>query len=578
MPEGMTHRPAAPPYTGPDSAERAGPGATPESTGTLESVDGAIPPELVSGGAATARAVSAAIGTAPASTSPIPNAGLEQGEEAAAEAVATAGSTPSAQHAALDRSLVRGVAWMGTVRLGAQAASWASTLIVARLLTPRDYGLVGMGTLFMGLVTILSEFGIGTSIVTLRKLTQEQIAQINTVSVLFGITGFLVSCLAALPLAWFFKEPLLPPVVIALATAFVITSFRTVPYALLQRDLRFKRLAAVEGMQALLLAVAAVFFAWAGFHYWTLVISSLLGATFSTAIVLYFHRHSFARPRRETLSEAITFSRNIIVSRLSFYWFSNADYLVAGRVLGNTAFGAYQLAYTLSMTVIEKTSGLVLKVTPSVFSSVQHDKPALRRYWLGVTEGIALVTFPLTIGLALVARDVVTLILGAKWVPMVGALQILALYAAVRSLLPLTSQVLVATGRSRTDAIISLQIAITMPIAFWIGSYWGVTGIAAAWALVHPIFGLRITYRGFGRAGTTAGAYLAALWPAASSAAIMAAAVVTTGLVIPESWPGGARLALTVLAGAGSYAAAVMMLHRRRVMAFRQLWVSLRRR
>jgi O-antigen/teichoic acid export membrane protein len=569
----MSHRHPVSGSSDPDAAEPGAPSGSPNAAVAD------IPPDLVAGGDATARAVSAAIATAPAASQATPESGLDEGEEAAAEAVATAGTTPSAQHAALDRSLMRGLAWTGSVKLVHQGVAWASTLIVARLLTPRDYGLVGMGTLYMGLVTLLSEFGIGTSIVTLRHLTREQIAQINTLSVMFGIAGFLVSCLLAFPLAWFFKEPLLPPVIVALAGAFVITSFRTVPYALLQRDLRFKRLAALEGAQAILLATASVFFAWSGFHYWTLVISSLLGAAFSTGVVLYYHRHAFARPRRETLSEAITFSRSIIVGRLSFYWFSNADYLVAGKALGNAAFGAYQVAYNLSMTLLEKTSGLVLRVTPAVFSSVQNDTPALRRYWLGITEGTALVTFPITIGLSLVTRDFVTIVLGPKWYAMIGALQILSIYAGFRSILPLTSQLLVATRKgAKTDARNAFQVAIAMPLGFWIGSHWGVTGIAAAWAIVHPVFGLRLLRYGIKRVEATAGQYLQALRPALTGVAVMTVAVVASRLLMPDSWHGIARLVLEILAGAVAYCAAVLILHRDRLLAFRQLWLAMRKR
>ena len=569
----MSHRPSVSDSPNSSSVQSDAPSGAPNAAVAD------IPPDLVSGGAATARAVSAAIATAPAASQAMPEAGLDEGEEAAAEAVATAGATPSAQHAALDRSLMRGIAWTGSVKLLAQTVGWASTLVVARLLTPRDYGLVGIGTLYMGLVTLLGEFGIGTSIVTLRHLTREQVAQINSLSVMFGVAGFLVSCLAAFPLAWFFKEPLLPPVILALAGAFVITSFRTVPYALLQRDLRFKRLAALEGAQAVLLAVASVFFAWAGFHYWTLVISSLLGAAFSTGTVLYFHRNAFARPRRDTLAEAIAFSRTIIVGRLSFYWFSNADYLIAGKALGNAAFGAYQVAYNLSMTLLEKTSGLMLRVTPAIFSSVQDDKPALRRYWLGITEGTALVTFPITIGLSLVTRDFVTIVLGAKWYPMIGALQILSIYAGFRSILPITSQLLVATRKgAKVDARNAFQVAFAMPLGFWIGSHWGVTGIAAAWAIVHPVFGLRLLYFGIKRVETTVGQYLQALRPAITGAAVMTIAVVGTGLLMPDSWHGIVRLVLKILAGAVAYCATVLLLHWDRLLTFRQLWSTMRKR
>jgi PST family polysaccharide transporter len=116
-----------------------------------------------------------------------------------------------------------------------------------------------------------------------------------------------------------------------------------------------------------------------------------------------------------------------------------------------------------------------------------------------------------------------------------------------------------------------------MPLGFWIGSHWGVTGIAAAWALVHPIFGLRLLYFGIKRVETTVGQYLQALRPALTGAAVMTVAVVGTGLLMPDSWHGIARLVLKILAGAIAYCATVLILHQDRLLTFRQLWSAMRK-
>ena len=116
----------------------------------------------------------------------------------------------------LDGTLVRGLAWTGGVKWGAQVFAWASTLIVARLLTPDDYGLVGMATVYLGLVTMISEFGVGTTVLTLRELTEQEIAQLNGFSIILGLIGFTLSCLAAVPVGLFFKSPRLPMVIVAM--------------------------------------------------------------------------------------------------------------------------------------------------------------------------------------------------------------------------------------------------------------------------------------------------------------------------------------------------------------------------
>src|SRR5437016_4606056 len=255
-------------------------------------------------------------------------------------------------------------------------------------------------------------------------------------------TPRLAPCIVAIPLGRFFHAPQLPLVVVAMSTTFVITSFKTVPLALLQRDLRFKTLAFIDLSQALVLAISMVGFAVAGFRYWTLVCGGVLSALISTGAILRLRRAPLAWPRRTSLKPAITLSSNVLISRLCWYTSSNADFLVAGRILGKAALGFYNVGWTLASVPVDKVTALVGQVTPAFLSAVQTDHAALRRYLLRITEGIALITFPLGLGLALVAQDFVLVILGSKWSATIAPLRLLAAYATIRSITPLLAQVL----------------------------------------------------------------------------------------------------------------------------------------
>jgi PST family polysaccharide transporter len=186
----------------------------------------------------------------------------------------------------LRKSFVHSVAWTAGVRWGGQLVAWVATLAVARILSPDDFGLVSMASVYLGIVSLVSEFGIGTAIVTLRQMPPAQLAQLNLAAVFVGLAAFGVSCLVALPMGSFYHAPDLPPVVIVMSVGFIIGAFRSVPYALLQRDMSFKRLALVEGAQSLLLSGTSVVLALLGFRYWTLVIGSLLSAALSTGLTL----------------------------------------------------------------------------------------------------------------------------------------------------------------------------------------------------------------------------------------------------------------------------------------------------
>jgi Membrane protein involved in the export of O-antigen and teichoic acid len=484
-----------------------------------------------------------------------------------ADIVAAAGA-----EATLDRSFARGLAWQGSVKWIVQLVTWATTIFVARILSPEDYGLLAMGSVLLAFIALLSESGIGMTIVAVRHITEEQIAQINGGAVLLGIASFTAACLAAFPVSWFYHSAALPPVIMAMSLTLIISAFRIVPGALLQRDLCFRRLAVLDAGQGLVQALTTVVFAMLGFRYWSLVLSALLGAAVGTAATVISRPYRLKFPQWKTLRPVLPFTRNLVVARLFWYAYENSDFIVAGKRLGSQALGAYSYAWTLASMPVDKVSALVSSVTPPIFAAVQHDLPALRRYFLMVTEGLAVAAFPLTLGLALVARDLVPVAFGDRWLFMTAPLQVLAAYSAVRTITPPVAQVLAVTGDTRFMMYVSALGALVLPTAFYIGSRWGTVGIAAAWAIAHPLaVYLPSNARAFQRLKLPIKDYLRALWPAVSGCLIMAAAVTLVRVSVPMI-PTAVRLGLEVLAGAIAYFSCLMLLHRQRVTSFVGIW------
>ncbi|MGH7607964.1 MAG: oligosaccharide flippase family protein, partial [Gemmatimonadales bacterium] len=260
------------------------------------------------------------------------------------------------------------------------------------------------------------------------------------------------------------------------------------------------------------------------------------------------------------------------------YASANADFLMAGRLLGEAALGFYSVGWALASISVDRIAALIGQVTPAIFSAVQQDAAAIRRYVLRITEGLALITFPISVGLALVARDLVPVVLGAKWAGTVLPLQLLAAYAAFRSITPLLPQVLQLTGDSRFEMWRMAAAAVVMPISFYVGArQWGTVGLALAWVLMDPLLAFALYRRVFRRIGLSARAYVVALWPALSGTAVMAAAVLTIGVFVGRDWHAGARLAGQITAGVAAYGLACVMLHRARFVAVRDLLTTARR-
>jgi O-antigen/teichoic acid export membrane protein len=234
-------------------------------------------------------------------------------------------------------------------------------------------------------------------------------------------------------------------------------------------------------------------------------------------------------------------------------------------MLGQTALGLYGNAWELANVPLEKVASLVTTVIPTYLSAVQNDPPALRRYLYGLTEVVALASFPACIGLGLVSREFVPLVLGHKWDGMIPALQVLSYYAAFRAIVAILPKVLTAVGKTHYVMWNDVYTLLMLPIAFYIGSYRGIAGIAWGWVLAYPLVVFPLYRKTFHTIGASAGDYFRALSPSLTGTVAMIPAVESVKLSFVRGQPLIMRLVLEVLAGALAYIFAVCLLHRERV-------------
>ena len=482
----------------------------------------------------------------------------------------TDGPAPPARESGtkdFDRSLATGLAWTAGSKWSSQIISWASFIVVTRMLAPSDFGLVGMAVLYCGLLQVVTD-AFGTTVTTLRELTGEQLAQLNTVAVITGIAACLLSCALSIPLGHFFRSPGLPLVVVVMSSMFLAAGLRMVPYGTLYRDMRFRLLSILEATQTFAQALTTLALAWLGFGYWALVIGNIVGAVTLAALQISCRPCRFARPRNTALKDALTFSRHIMVSSLSWYGYSNADFLVAGRVLGQAALGAYTLAWTLATIPLEKIVTIVSSVSYSHFAASQNDSTALRRYLRILTEGLSIVIFPATIGLGLVASDFIHLVVGAKWESAILPLEVLVVLATYRALVPLLISILNVTGESRFVMRTMQAALIFMPVAFYVGSRWGPGGIAYGWVVGYPVIAACFYGRAFRRIEMPWRDYVGAVRPALTGCVAMAAAVEILKYTLASGVPLPVRFSVEVIAGSAAYALTMTVFHRERLAAF----------
>lgn len=459
---------------------------------------------------------------------------------------------------------------------GAQIVSWASLLVVVRLLAPSDFGIVAMSGAFYSFLRLAGEFGIPVTIMTLRDLTEDEIAQLHSMAVILGVNAFLVACVCAWPVSYFFKTPRLVPVIIVSCLSLIPLSLRSVPEGVMSKELRFKPISWFNAIRDIAAALTTVTLALLGFTYWALVAGNLLSVTLRSALILGASRQRFAWPKFSAVKRPLLFSWRVLVSVFAWSSYNTLDNVTVGRVLGQASLGFYGMAWTLSNMPLEKVVSLVTTIIPSYLAKVQKEPAALRRYLHTLTEALALATFPATIGLALVARELVPIALGRKWDSMIVPLEVLCLYTAFRSIEALLPKMLTAIGKARFVMWVELSAVVIMPASFYLGSHWGIRGVAMAW-LAYPLATAPLYWKTLKTIEMSPWEYFTAVRPGLDGAIAMALAVGLLKWKLAASEPMLVRLIIEMVAGAIVYIGTVLLLHRERAMSFVQIAKRIRK-
>jgi len=461
--------------------------------------------------------------------------------------------------------------WGAGAKFVSQLFTWAMTIVVIRLLSPQDYGLMAMAVLVSQFLMLLNEIGLGAVLVQRTNLNDNLVRQIfGLVLIING--GFFSVLYAAAPLiAAYFGEDRLVEIIRLLAFQFLIAAFEVIPVSILERNLDFKKKSLVYLGASVSGGIVTFSLALTGYGVWALVWGNMTVLILNTVGVnlvspyLRWPKFDFRGMRG-----VINFGGMVTLERAMWFLYTQADVLIVGKFLGKELLGIYSVAMHLASLVMHKTGGVIYEVAFPSFSRSQEDLEQVTHYFLKAVRIMSFVTFPLFFGISSIAPELVSFLLGEKWRYAGTILAILSLVMPLRMISNLLPPVLQGIGHP-VKSVFNLLIAITiMPAAFMIGTKWSISGVSFAWLTMFPIVFTLTLLNSLATLRVSWLAFLSAIYIPLASSLIMYAVVMATRILIDGSLPLIGQLTILVLAGMLTYGALAFFVHRdgyREVMA-----------
>jgi len=461
----------------------------------------------------------------------------------------------------LKQAAMSGARWTLAARLGLQLFTWPITIIVMRLLDPRDYGLFAVAMVVNGFVTLFSEFGLGAALVQAERVDRAVERSACTAIVALNLFIALVLVLLAPWVAMWAEEPDLTLIIRVLALDLLITSIATVPQALMERQLMFRRLSIAMMSGGAGGSVVTLLCAWLDFGVWSLVAGSLTIGLVRSAMLLIMHRRvvwpsATLRPVRPLLH----FSSHVILGRALWYWYGQSDQLILARLLRASSLGLYNVASQLAMLPVGKAMEAINRVAFPVLSRLRTDADGMQRTHQRLLALVATYAFGICWGLGAVAEDFVVLVLGEKWHSAALPLALLALVAPLRMFCSLHNTITTAAGKPQAANKELATASVVIPLAILAGGWnGGAGGAAIAWVIAYPFIYLLSNALTCSAIGVSAWRGLRAIAAPLAAGLVMLLVVSWVQASLDESTSTAWRLAAGCISGAAGFSAALWL-------------------
>jgi lipopolysaccharide exporter len=388
----------------------------------------------------------------------------------------------------LEAQATSSIKWTSLAQVIQQVLQFVTSVVLARLLLPSDFGLMTMALVVIGFLSIFKDLGTSAAIIRQDSLSEPLLASIFWINALIGF-GMMAGLFITAPLfADVYREPRVVPLVRALSVVFFVSSLSILQKALLERNFAFQTLAKLETGVTVAGSVAGITTALLGAGVWSLIIKAAVEGVLSTVLLgaLARYRPSCSFQWRE-LRCVSAYSLNLTGFNIANYFTRNADYVLIGRFLGAQQLGYYTLAYRLMLFPLQNISSVIGRVMFPVLSRLDGEQERFQRAYLSAASCIAYFSFPLMLGLCALSEPFVLAVYGNNWKPVIVLLMILAPLGMLQSIGTTTGAIFQAKGHTDWMFRWGLASGLLCVLSFIVGLRWGIIGVSGAYAVAGVI-------------------------------------------------------------------------------------------
>ena len=393
-------------------------------------------------------------------------------------------SSPQLPEGTLSSHVVRGLRWKIASQSWQQVSRFIIGIVLARLLSPHDYGLAAMALVVASFIIPFADLGLGAALVQRRSISEADRSTAFWVSVGSGLVLTVGMILVSPFIADFYRNSAVGPLIAVISLSFFITSLGSTHRSLLVRSMDFRNLELRYVIASLVSGIVAIVVAAKGFGAWAFVSQELVLAVTSTVLVWIVvpWRPSFIIHRR-SLRELGGFGSRALGGAFFVTLNRNTDNVLIGRYLGSTPLGLYSFSYNLMLTPLSRVVAPLQQVAFPAFSRLQDDPKKLASWWLRSNRLLAAVCVPPLIGIIITAQDSVPLVFGDQWLPAVPIIQVLCWVGILLCLQAMNDSILQASNEVTTYFyFMGASFAVNL-VAFVTGLQWGIIGVAVAFAV-----------------------------------------------------------------------------------------------